>query len=262
MRLKLIVCIAMCFAILGCKKNSSTTNLVLKNIISGSASSSLKFSFYYDANGRFIQLIDSALPQRTRNVYYYDRNPAGYITGYSVNGFSMDWAVTTNVDAGGHYFYLITNWSPSDKDSTVTTYIGNRITGYINYYTNGSGYNPVSKDEFQYDSNGNLVQEDWYEFGSGWTLTSRTSYTYDSKTNPQQLGNEYLIINGGYLSFGNMLFLGPNNVLSRSYEDFMAPSNSSTQTYTYTYNSNNMPVSAIGTITPGGQTTTVNYIYY
>lgn len=255
----------LCITLFACKKNESTTITHLKKMITKwspttTTTDSIQYTYSYDDNIRLIKLIINT-PASAVETVIYTRNSSGYITGLIVNGNSSYKVINTG--ASGHFLSSVTTYAIDQKDSATFTYIGDKITQAIIYYNGGTGFRIYSKQVYTYDSNGNISKWESFNFnGTSFVLALRRAYSYDTKVSPLQLGNEVLLFSSqvnGLDGTANDFFIGPNNMLSKIYEDLNDPFNNRNTTFTYTYNNNNEPIIATGTGTQPSTLTT--YLY-
>lgn len=268
MKTKLLLCILVCISFIACNKSNNPDipqPTTLKSIViehPGNADS-VKYDFTYNASSKLVQEKYTILyPPGIVFTTTYNRNSSGYITDYLKTG-DFIFTDTLNVDEFGKYGYdIFTTHSSfsSGQDSIVFTYTGNNITQAFGYVL---GLNMLAQKVFYtYDSNGNITKIETYWFnGATWLFKFRTTFTYDNYINPLQLGNETLINAKHGDPYENMVFTGPNNVLTIAYEDMYNPVNNYSSSYVYTYGGNNYPLSATGTTIPSGKTSLVSYQY-
>ena len=254
-----------CLILFACKKNESTTTPHLKKMIikwspTTTTTDSIQYTYSYDDNIRLVKLIINT-PASAVETVIYTRNLSGYISGLIVNG-STSYKVI-NADASGHFLSSVTTYAIDQKDSATFTYTGDKITQAIIYYNGGTGFRIDSKQVYTYDSKGNISKWESFDFNrNSFLLALRRTYSYDTKISPLQLGNEVFLFSSqvnGLDGTANNFFIGPNNMLSKVYEDLNDPFNNRNTTFTYTYNNRNEPITAIGTGTQPLTLTT--YLY-
>lgn len=191
------------------------------------------------------------------------RNSSNIITSYvySANyfaqlGIDSIQAAITYYAATSRYKTLVDKYTENGTvkhDSTVFNYDGSgKLTHYISYYNDGTGYLTDYKDTFAYAGN-NLAFEKEYSFALGYfSLEQTTTYDqYDTKVNPSYMPSDAVIL-------GMADFYSTNNVLKKTVIDHIT-NTTSTGTFIYTYDANGRPVKAIGT--DGSSTSTTTYYY-
>jgi len=261
MKLKLLITAFLIIILWGCKKNETnnpSTPLLSKLLIKWEGrSDSTEDAFTYDANSKLVGIVSHNFFSGSAEIItgIFTRNSNGYITSFIYD----DHMNTLNIDASGHYIYKIID-NATSKDSLVYTYNGSQITQTIDFVDFGSGYQPVGKYVITYDANGNILNQETYGYISPWILMRKVTYTYDSKLSPLQLNNDDIIITDVTEGVENESYVGHNNVIRRVIENYY-PSETITTNFVYTYNSYNMPLTAIGTKSPGGEISTTTYTY-
>jgi|GEM_PF-3528349 len=268
MKLKLTAIAALLIMLGACKKSDSTNNTPLsavanRVVVKYNATDSNYSTMVWDANHRLSQLGQTNVASGTTNsaTLNFTRNGSGIITSWSTTVMGITLSTVVHSNGSGQYTDRVYYYMGFAYDSTAFTYTGSRVTQAIQYQSSGFGYSPAYRTLYTYDASGNLTSQELYTYSGSWDLDERRSYTYDSMVNPIPFTNEMLLSGAAGFGSDNVIGVGPNNPLTFIDEDISGGSGTTTTTYVYTYNSNNVPISAIGTASPGGATTTTTYYY-
>lgn len=145
-------------------------------------------------------------------------------------------------------YVLSTQYSPLGdfKDSSVFTYSSSgQVSSKETFAELFGPMEPLSKQEYTYDGNGNVLQIANYisDFAGGYISTSGSSYTYDAHKTAIQLGEESFMV------------LGPENVSKNNMTKYVTNAVSSGSTYTSAFvqqqfNSFDRPIQATLTVSP------------
>lgn len=254
MKLKLIISIFICFLFWGCNKRVTTnipSAILLTNIrvVQNATGNYSGFDFTYDGNNRLIKCLHDSLFTygSFADTCAITRNASGIINLLTGNGGSF-YVVST--DASARYVSRVGNLA---GDSICFSYSGNNIT-QIQYHLGSN--NVLVTFSLTYDVNGNITVLQYLAGSYSETYT----FVYDNMVNPLRLNTEAVLLDLYPVWHNNISLVGGNNIIKATYQDSSSP-NIWVTNYVYTYNSNNMPLSAIGTQTPGRQTSTITYTY-
>lgn len=233
----LILCAAM-----GCKKEKQAKIYLLAQQVvddraEGNPVDTTKYT--YDGSNRIIAISDGSHPNQTSYTISYDE--AGRVN--VAKKFSNSGALIIEFDfyytpqATGYYFH---NASTSLSDTAV--FVFNAQKQLTTIQTGHSG-----KQEFTYDSKGNIATSDAFGADGTNNLFDNISYAYDNRKNPfsQTAPNNYFFMYVAYTDPSTQI----NNIQVRD-----------GSVYTYTYNADGFPVKAIVNTGTANITITYNYI--
>jgi hypothetical protein len=233
----LILCLAA-----GCKKDKQTKVYLLKQQITDDRAEGKPLdttSYTYDDSNRIIAISDGSHPHQTSYTISYD--DAGRVN--VAKKFSNSGALIIEFDfyytpqATGYYFH---NATTSLSDTAV--FVFNAQKQLTTIQTNHSG-----RQEFTYDSKGNIATSDAFGADGSNNLFDNISYAYDNSKNPfsQTAPNDYFFMYVAYTDPSTQI----NNIQVRD-----------GNVYTYTYNADRFPVKAIVNTGTANITITYNYI--
>jgi hypothetical protein len=272
-----VIVIALVFV--SCEKSSSTDNTPdppdppatkLVKTVEKTGADSVTTEYFYDANERMIRFKVSGAVAGTSKYYetWLTRNANGAITqeinkGAQLTSMGIDSQLTVyvyNVPGNRPSFSRLTFMDSGVffKDSTAYEYdgAGNIVRDYHNQYM---APNPVQRFSMVYvrSANGNIDSTNYYDYDpatGGYTPGPTIAFQYDTKKNPLKLGIEGVLLYSWEIA-------GPNNpTQEKAVYPNSVPSADYTVNISYTYRSDNLPVAATKTRTPGG-TSTITYYY-
>jgi hypothetical protein len=244
--------------------NTEGTKLVRLTTLIGDDSIAVDYS--YNGFNRLTRLVTSGTVDNFPVDFEFNinRNATNVITSTVVRspffidlGLETDSIVTTYVYdmAAGRYAYAVTHLVQDNEpqsDSAIFNYdAAGNLSSTVSYADFGTGYEPVSKEEYVLAGN-NLSAVKSYEFtGSDFELITTEMYEYDTKINPHQSVPDAPIL-------GMLDFYSANNPTKRTTLDEETQETYVT-TVAYTYNSSGRPTQSNGT--DGSSTSIVNYYY-
>jgi hypothetical protein len=233
-------------------------NLLVK-AVSKEGTDSVVTTYTYDGSNRLIKqkMLGKSGGQNINIVYNYTRNASGIITQTTeisldaLGGF--DTSVTNYIynAASGRYsfsFMTATAFGFSYSDSTAYTYdASGKLTSEESFSDVLGSFDPSSKTTYVYNAAGDIASLKQYDHnGTSYDEIANDQFTYDDKINPIIASPTDAIVRG---------FAGgsySHNVTRIAVTSIPTPAANTTVTIAYTYSSNNKPVSAVQTTTPGG----------
>ncbi len=256
----------------------TTGNRIVKTV-SKTGADSVVTIYTYNSSGKLIneKSVGMSGTFDAGNEVRYYRNGSGILTRFSqINPnlvvVGID-SIVTNVyyNASSSRYttsvFKISFMGFSITDSSVLIYDGAgkliRADEYQNIPLVTTGYELVAKTNYSYDAIGSITQMDIYSHDAATStddLEGTYKYTYDTKSNAfdavAMLSQKYEAIVTDHIEWVSI-----HNVNKFEFFDLITPANNFTFDFIFTYNSNNKPVTATGTQTPGGATQTGAFYY-
>lgn len=161
--------------------------------------------------------------------------------------------------ANSRYKYSIsriTIFGSTETDSIVYTYdAAGKLASAIDYYDDGSGYAPYSKEEYTY-TGANLSTTKSYSYDdvtNAFTLDQTETNEYDTKANPLSFPADAPIL-------GMTVFYPANNSTKTTTVETSPPA-TTVRNIAYTYTTSNLPATAVSS-GGSGAAASVNTYYY
>jgi len=195
-----------------------------------------------DGDGRITKILGKA------NAPFSSSDSVVYEPHYVPNTMQLSYSIGTQY--GGPMHGL--------KDSSVFTYnAAGQVTGKISYSDFFGSWDPVSKQEYTWDANGNVTKITDFAadlFSGTFSESAVTTYTFNSHKNASVMGAE------------SLFFLGAGNMSKNMFTRMVTNAVSSGTTYTTQitgdqYNSFDRPTQATITVTPGNLVNNITYYY-
>ena len=139
-------------------------------------------------------------------------------------------------------------------DSAAMEYSNNLLVKEDHYQSGiGTGLTLANRIAYTNNANGDPESVKYYEKQqANMLLSAEIKLTYDDKTNPLNLGNDGLAVNGLVMK---------HNFTKEEIIDASNPSGNLTVTFVYTYNSKGSPSSATYSSVPTGSSGKISYYY-
>lgn len=217
----------------------------------------------YDANKRVLFKKDYGKESGSSFLSYakYYRDGSGRIIKIATKDDSFPDTIYTNLHypAAGTYnfdyktikiFYNGVNIT----DSAAMEYSNNLLVKEDHYQSGiGTGLTLANRIAYTNNANGDPESVKYYEKQqANMVLSAEIKLTYDDKTNPLNLGNDGLAVNGLVMK---------HNFTKEEIIDASNPSGNLTVTFVYTYNSKGSPSSATYSSVPTGSGGKISYYY-
>ncbi len=234
--LGLMLCLAM-----GCKKDKqANVYLLTQKIVDDRAERHPVDTtrYTYDSNNRIVAISDGSHPNQTNYTISYDDagrvNVAKKLSNSGALIIEFDFYYTPQ--ATGYYFH---NATTSLSDTAVFAFNAQKQLTTIQTAHSG-------RQEFTYDSKGNIATSDAFGADGSNNLFDNISYAYDNHKNPfsQTGSNNYFFM---YVAFTDPS-THINNIQVRD-----------GSIYAYTYNADGFPLKAI--VSTGTASITITYNY-